>query len=41
MQKWPFSNMVMKPWYPAYVRIMGIVGWAYALICFYGCSILR
>lgn len=35
LQKWPFANMVMKSWYPGYIRVMGIVVWVYALICFY------
>ena len=35
IQKWPFSNIVMKPWYPAYLRIIGLSGWAVVFIWFY------
>ena len=34
-QKWPFSNMVMKPWYPAYLRLMGVFGLCFMLIWLY------
>jgi hypothetical protein len=26
IQKWPFSNMVMKSWYPTYLRLIGLAG---------------
>ena len=28
VQAWPFSNLVLKPWYPTYLRGMGV----YALL---------
>jgi hypothetical protein len=31
-QKWPFANMVLKPWYPTYLRFMGLFGFALALL---------
>ena len=32
LQKWPFSKMVMKPWYPSYLRVMGIIILGFALM---------
>ena len=32
IQKWPFANMVLKPWYPTYLRFMGLFGFAMALL---------
>jgi hypothetical protein len=32
---WPFSNMVLKPWYPAYLRFMGLFAWAFAALLIY------
>jgi hypothetical protein len=26
MQDWPFADLVLKPWYPTYLRITGIAG---------------
>jgi hypothetical protein len=31
VQAYPFSNMVMKPWYPYYIRCAGIFIWLWAL----------
>jgi len=31
VQKWPFSNIVMKSWYPTYLRIIALFGLAMAL----------
>jgi hypothetical protein len=31
VQKWPFSNIVMKAWYPTYLRVMGVFGFAMGL----------
>jgi hypothetical protein len=31
VQAYPFSNMVTKPWYPAYIRGAGIFIWLWAL----------
>jgi len=30
-QKWPFANMVMKSWYPTYLRWMGV--WGFVFLC--------
>jgi hypothetical protein len=30
-QRYPFSNVVQKPWYPAYIRGAGIFIWLWAL----------
>jgi hypothetical protein len=35
VQKWPFANLVNKPWYPAYLRIMGLFGFLFALVWLY------
>jgi hypothetical protein len=32
---WPFSNMVLKSWYPAYLRFMGFFAWAFAGLLIY------
>jgi len=29
---WPFSNMVMKSWYPTYLRWMGLAGFLFTLM---------
>jgi hypothetical protein len=34
-QKFPFSNMVMKSWYPTYLRAMGSFGLIFIFIWFY------
>ena len=31
VQAYPFSSMVMKPWYPTYIRGAGIFIWLWAL----------
>lgn len=31
VQAYPFSGMVMKPWYPIYIRGAGIFIWVWAL----------
>jgi len=31
VQAYPFSSMVMKPWYPAYIRGAGIFIWLWAI----------
>lgn len=31
VQAYPFSGMVMKPWYPTYIRGAGIFIWLWAL----------
>jgi len=35
VQKWPFANLVMKPWYPGYLRIMGLFGFVFTLVWLY------
>ena len=35
VQAYPFSNMVMKPWYPTYIRGAGIFIWLWALAIVY------
>jgi hypothetical protein len=38
LQKWPLSNIVFKPWYPTYLRFIGLFGllavflWLYAIV---------
>jgi hypothetical protein len=39
IEKWPFANLVMKPWYPTYLRVVGSFGfltliWLYALMAY-------
>jgi hypothetical protein len=31
-QKWPFANMVLEPWYPTYLRLVGLFVVACALM---------
>jgi len=31
VQAYPFANMVMKPWYPVYIRCAGVFIWLWAL----------
>jgi hypothetical protein len=31
VQAYPFSNLVLKPWYPTYIRCAGIFIWLWAL----------
>ena len=35
LQNWPGSNMVMKSWYPLYLRIHGVVCWLFAFVFIY------
>ena len=35
VQKLPFASMVMKPWYPTYVRIVGLLGFVCGLVWLY------
>ena len=32
VRNWPFAGMVMKDWYPAYLRVAGVGGFFCALI---------
>jgi hypothetical protein len=32
IRAWPGHSGVMKPWYPAYVRFMGIFVWVFACL---------
>jgi hypothetical protein len=32
IRNWPFAGMVMKEWYPVYLRVMGIGGLVVALV---------
>ena len=41
VQKWPFANLVMKPWYPGYLRIMGLFGFVFTLVWLYLAVALR
>jgi hypothetical protein len=36
MQAYLFSSMVMRPWYPTYIRAAGIFIWLWALALDYG-----
>ena len=29
---WPFSSMVLMPWYPTYLRCMGIFSWLFSAL---------
>ena len=35
VQAYPFSYLVLKPWYPAYIRFSGIFIWLWALVIAY------
>lgn len=35
VKAYPFSNIVLKPWYPAYIRGAGIFIWLWALAIVY------
>jgi hypothetical protein len=35
VQAWPFSNLVLKPWYPTYLRGMGIYALLIAILVGY------
>jgi hypothetical protein len=32
LRNWPFAGMVMKEWYPVYLRVVGIGGFVCALV---------
>jgi len=32
IQAYPFSNLVFRPWFPTYLRFMGLVVWAFVLL---------
>jgi hypothetical protein len=32
LRNWPFAGMVMKEWYPVYLRVTGIGGFVCALV---------
>jgi len=32
LRNWPFAGIVMKEWYPVYLRVMGIGGFVCALL---------
>jgi hypothetical protein len=34
-EAWPHSNVVMKPWYPLYLRCMGLLLWVADVVVFY------
>jgi hypothetical protein len=34
-QAYPFSGIVTKPWYPAFIRVAGIFIWLWALVVDY------
>lgn len=36
VQAWPFSNLVLKPWFPIYLRLMGIYALLIAILVAYG-----
>lgn len=36
VQAWPFSNLVLKPWFPIYLRMMGIYALLIAILVAYG-----
>lgn len=35
VQGWPFSNLVLKPWYPTYLRGMGVYALLIAILVGY------
>jgi hypothetical protein len=35
VQAWPFSNLVLKPWYPTYLRGMGVYALLIAILVVY------
>ena len=32
VRNWPFAGMVMKEWYPVYLRLIGTVGFVFMLV---------
>jgi hypothetical protein len=35
VQNYPFAKMILKPWYPTYLRFMGVWAWMCALFFAY------
>jgi hypothetical protein len=35
IRRYPFSNLIFKPWYPTYLRVMGVWAWLFALVFAY------
>jgi hypothetical protein len=38
-QNYPFAKLIFKPWYPTYLRFMGVRAWMFAL--FFAYSLFR
>jgi hypothetical protein len=32
LRNWPFAGIVIKEWYPVYLRVMGIGGFVFAVV---------
>jgi len=41
IQAYPFSNVVLKPWYPTYIRCAGIFIWLWAIAITYAVVFLH
>jgi hypothetical protein len=41
VQAWPFSNLVLRPWFPIYLRWMGVYALLIAIIVAYDAYHLR
>jgi hypothetical protein len=41
VQSYPFSNMVLKPWYPTYIRCAGVFIWLWDLAIIYAVVFLH
>jgi hypothetical protein len=35
VQNYPFAKLIFKPWYPTYLRFMGVWAWMFALFFAY------
>ena len=35
VQNYPLAKLIFKPWYPTYLRVMGVWAWMFALIFAY------
>jgi hypothetical protein len=35
VQNWPFSKLIFKPWYPTYLRLMGVITLVFAVLLGY------
>jgi hypothetical protein len=35
VRAYPFSSMVLRPWYPTYIRCAGVFVWLWALLIIY------